>query len=308
MILVPPAPYSPWLRLAHRGVWDHATAPGLGTRRRLRDYCFLMQLSGESFVWYAEEGDSAAGSQPLGPGDIALIPPGRDYAWGVVPGSHLAVHFDLHAQPLVSADEMIEYQSEVIVPHHLREVPRHQVVLSAGTTGAAERHLSCRWVVRPSSQARWRARFAPLISMWSRRDQHLPRNRLLAAAILAEAFHAWLELAADAPQRTVDEPVARLIDEISAQPIAQSMDIPSLARRCHLGETGFRAAFTRVAGVPPRAWLERRRMEYAAGLLRDTPLQVGEVATAVGYSDAFHFSRVFLRVMGASPRVWRQRL
>ena len=305
MILVPPAPYSPWLRLAHRGVWDHASGPGTGTRRRLRDYCFLMQLSGESFVWYAGDGNTAAGSQPLRPGDVALIPPGHDYAWGVVPGSHIAVHFDLHAQPQVSADDMVEYQSEVIVPQHLRDVPRHHFVFSSAA-GEAGRQVACRWVVRPASQARWRARFAPLISMWSRRDQHLPENRLLAAGILAEAFHAWLELAADAPQRTIDEPVARLIDEISAQPIYQVVDIPSLATRCRLGETAFRAAFARVAGVPPRAWLERRRMEYAAGLLRDTPLCIGDVAMTVGYGDAFHFSRVFHRVMGASPRAWRR--
>ena len=43
-----------------------------------------------------------------------------------------------------------------------------------------------------------------------------------------------------------------------------------------------------------------------AGLLRDTPLRIADIATTVGYADAFHFSRVFHRVMGAAPRAWRQ--
>lgn len=298
MITVPSPPYAPWLRLAHVGTWDQVTGTGRGSRRRLRDYCFLLQLSGESFVWFADSG----GSWPLRPGDLALIPPGQEYAWGVVPGSHLAVHFDLHAQPRLNADSMIEHLTGEIAPSHLRHEPRHQIVLGTGPA------LACRWVVHPPALTRWRARFAPLVGMWSRRDQHLPANRLLAAGILAEAVHAWLQLATDQTRRPVDTPVAELIDALGAQPVAEHLDIAGLARRCRLGETAFRAAFTRVAGLPPRAWLERRRMEHAVGLLRDTPTPIGQIAATVGYADAFHFSRVFRRVMGAAPRAWRQSL
>ena len=46
----------------------------------------------------------------------------------------------------------------------------------------------------------------------------------------------------------------------------------------------------------------------AAGLLRDTPTPISQIAATVGYTDAFHFSRVFRRVMGAAPRAWRQSL
>ena len=301
MITMPSPPYAPWLRLAHVGTWDRTTSTGRGSRRRLSDYCFLLQLSGDSFVWFADTvAGRGGGSWPLRPGDLALIPPGQEYAWGVVPGSHLAVHFDLQAQPKLDADSMIEHLGGDIAPAHLRHEPRHQIVLGSGPA------LACRWVVHPPGLARWRARFAPLVGMWSRRDQHLPANRLLAAGVLAEAVHAWLQLATNQTRRRADAPIADMIDALAAQRIDDHHDIASLARRCHLGETAFRSAFTRVTGLPPRAWLERRRMEHAAGLLRDTPTSISQIATRVGYADAFHFSRVFRRVMGCAPRTWRQ--
>ena len=297
-ITLPSPPYAPWLRLAHVFGCNEVTGSGGGTRRRLRDYCFLLQLSGDSFVSFADEG----GSWPLRPGDLALIPPGHEYAWGLVPGSHLAVHFDLQAQPDLDASRMIEYLAGEVAPLPLPHEPRHRLVLGSG------RPLACRWVVPTPSPGLWRARFAPLLGMWSRRDHHLPINRLLAASILAEAAHAWLQLATDATRHPADVPIAELIEALGAQPIADHLDITKLARRCRLGETAFRAAFARVAGMPPRAWLERQRIEHAAGLLRETSVSITKAAVAVGYPDAFHFSRVFRRVMGQSPRAWRQSL
>ena len=74
-----------------------------------------------------------------------------------------------------------------------------------------------------------------------------------------------------------------------------------------MGQSAFRAAFVELAGLPPRAWLERRRIEHAAALLRDAGLGVTAAAAAVGYDDPFHFARVFRRLMGCAPRSWRRR-
>ena len=51
-----------------------------------------------------------------------------------------------------------------------------------------------------------------------------------------------------------------------------------------------------------------RRMETAKLLLADPQLPVSEVARQVGYSDLAHFSRVFTKTTGLSPKVYRQRL
>jgi hypothetical protein len=50
MIQIAPPPFSPWLRLAHVAQWGPGAAFGQGTRRRLRDWKLLLQLTGESWL------------------------------------------------------------------------------------------------------------------------------------------------------------------------------------------------------------------------------------------------------------------
>jgi AraC-like DNA-binding protein len=297
IIDIPSLPFSPWLRLAHQVSWGSGPGIGQGTQRRLRDWKFLLQLSGESWLWYAEAG----GSWPLRPGDLALVPPGRTYAWGVPLGAHLAVHFDLHAQPALDHTGMVEITGGPVQARRLRSCP--QLTLRIGD----EVHR-CLAVVRPPAPRRWQERFAPLVQQWARHDHARPAARLAAAGVLGEAFAAWLDLARPLPGRdaAARAAVGALLDRLAAAPPGRDLGISGLARQAGLGETAFRAAFQRLAGLPPRAWLERRRITHAAGLIREGGLGVADAAAAVGYDDPFHFTRVFRRVMGCPPRAWRQ--
>lgn len=59
-------------------------------------------------------------------------------------------------------------------------------------------------------------------------------------------------------------------------------------------------------GVTAVEMLTRYRIERAGLLLRETPMTVQAVALEVGFEDPFHFSRVFKRVVGHSPREHRR--
>jgi transcriptional regulator GlxA family with amidase domain len=48
-------------------------------------------------------------------------------------------------------------------------------------------------------------------------------------------------------------------------------------------------------------------MQRAMKLLVDSDQSLEAVATAVGYQDAFSFSKVFKRTVGVSPKAFRQR-
>jgi AraC family transcriptional regulator, transcriptional activator of pobA len=61
-------------------------------------------------------------------------------------------------------------------------------------------------------------------------------------------------------------------------------------------------------GQPASRLIEARRMREARRQLAYTQLQVGSIAYALGYADPAHFSRVFSRVEGLSPRAFRERL
>ncbi|MBS1879668.1 MAG: helix-turn-helix transcriptional regulator [Actinobacteria bacterium] len=83
--------------------------------------------------------------------------------------------------------------------------------------------------------------------------------------------------------------------------------VARLAALAHMSEASFRAAFARTTGSSPRRYLEEQRMEQAARALVETDRTVTEISHAVGYEDPYHFSRVFRRVNGVSPRGYRRR-
>lgn len=63
--------------------------------------------------------------------------------------------------------------------------------------------------------------------------------------------------------------------------------------------------FKRFLETTPGDYLRARRVRLAAERLREPGARVKEVAAALGFADAFHFSRVFRAETGLSPRAWR---
>jgi AraC-like DNA-binding protein len=67
-------------------------------------------------------------------------------------------------------------------------------------------------------------------------------------------------------------------------------------------ETAIEAALQRYQPHPQRA---RLRLETARGLLRDTEMQIQQVAWTVGYGNPGDLSRAFRQRFGMSPRRFR---
>ena len=86
----------------------------------------------------------------------------------------------------------------------------------------------------------------------------------------------------------------------------ESLTIPALSRRACLSATTVKEGFRRLYGLPVHTWLQQRRMERAAELLRDSSLSVLGVAQSVGYSSASQFSAAFRRQYGMSPTMYRK--
>jgi AraC-like DNA-binding protein len=84
--------------------------------------------------------------------------------------------------------------------------------------------------------------------------------------------------------------------------------VPSLldlARLTGLSRYQVLRRFERAYGLPPHAWLLRRRAERARVLIRDgCTLAVAAVET--GFADQSHMTRVFARQFGFTPGAWRR--
>ena len=88
---------------------------------------------------------------------------------------------------------------------------------------------------------------------------------------------------------------------------ADALDIEALAASAHVSPAHFIRSFRETFGETPHRYLQRRRLERAMALLRESDLSVTEICFEVGFSSLGTFSRVFKSVTGESPREWRQR-
>jgi AraC-like DNA-binding protein len=87
---------------------------------------------------------------------------------------------------------------------------------------------------------------------------------------------------------------------------ARALDVGALAASVHLSRAHFIRSFRATFGETPHRYLQRRRLERAMALLRETEMPVTEVCLDVGFSSLGSFSRTFNDVVGMSPTAYRQ--
>jgi AraC-like DNA-binding protein len=84
------------------------------------------------------------------------------------------------------------------------------------------------------------------------------------------------------------------------------LNIAALARIALVSEAHFIRTFRATFGETPHRYLQRRRVERAMALLRNTDRSVTDICFAVGFSSLGTFSRTFREIMGRSPSAFRQ--
>jgi AraC-like DNA-binding protein len=80
-----------------------------------------------------------------------------------------------------------------------------------------------------------------------------------------------------------------------------------LARVSGVSEAHFARSFKEAFGVPPHRYLLTRRIERATALLRETDLDITEIAFQTGWSSLGTFGRTFRDITGESPGELRAR-
>lgn len=83
--------------------------------------------------------------------------------------------------------------------------------------------------------------------------------------------------------------------------------LDELAKEVGLSRAGLAQKFKKHLGDTPLHYLTMIRMQKARALLASTNDNIEVIAEAVGYSDAFSFSKVFKRFTGMPPREFRNK-
>jgi len=88
--------------------------------------------------------------------------------------------------------------------------------------------------------------------------------------------------------------------------LRESLSLKDIAHTVSMSSYHFAHVFKRTVGVAPHHYVIERRIEKAKSLLRDTAWSVTQIAQHVGYTNPSHFSTVFQRFTGHSPRAYRR--
>lgn len=88
--------------------------------------------------------------------------------------------------------------------------------------------------------------------------------------------------------------------------MGDKLTVDALAARCHMSRSTFLRNFRRLCRRSPMQYLTECRIRQAKEWLDMTDRSVADIALACGFYDSAHFSRVFQRETGISPRHYRE--
>lgn len=149
---------------------------------------------------------------------------------------------------------------------------------------------------------------APSASRESARAPVVRTTELFLKTALLELVALMLEEAQGAVQdKTVlPESVHRALEFMRTNYEEPALSLADIATAAHLNVHHFGRVFRRHMGTTPMRHLRAIRVSHGRFLLQRTSLRVEEIARSVGYTDVFHFSRVFKQECGRGPRAFRK--
>ena len=247
--------------------------------------------------------DSAGGTLVLGSGDIALMARGCTHVLSLQPTP---------PDPAALSDAMAPVAP--VLPGAAAQVISGAYQLWHTPLHPFLQQLPAWFVLRADELPRLGPLSLALGLLADELGQDAPGARAVVHGLMDVVFSYLLRelLRRQAPgaagwgQALRDPPVHRALALMQAD-CAHPWTLDSLAAAVGLSRTGLAQRFRQALGDTPLAHLRTLRMQQAMRLLGDTAQTLEQVASAVGYQDAFGFSKVFKKVVGASPREFRRR-
>lgn len=80
----------------------------------------------------------------------------------------------------------------------------------------------------------------------------------------------------------------------------ENPSVGEIAAYLNVSESCLTKQFRRFAGVPPAHYMQLKRLEYAAFLVKNTGLSCEEIASQAGFYDAAHLHKALSKHMGTS--------
>jgi AraC family transcriptional regulator len=96
-----------------------------------------------------------------------------------------------------------------------------------------------------------------------------------------------------------------VVEHFVHEHIAEKIQVEDLAALLHMSPSHFARAFKTATGHPPHFYLTTERLRLAQSMLSEGSLPLIDIAARVGFQTQQHFTAVFHRYVGCTPRAFR---
>ncbi|MDJ0588719.1 MAG: AraC family transcriptional regulator [Pleurocapsa sp. MO_226.B13] len=89
--------------------------------------------------------------------------------------------------------------------------------------------------------------------------------------------------------------------------LAENISLEAMASEIGISRFYFCRLFKQSTGITPYQYLIKCRIERSKILLRERKLSITDIALEVGFSNQSHFTKHFKRLIGTTPKIYRDR-
>jgi AraC-like DNA-binding protein len=138
----------------------------------------------------------------------------------------------------------------------------------------------------------------------------IKENRLFDLHISLVIYSLISDAIAMIPQNdlniiSTDTRVLKVLKEIEKKP-ERNLRNSFLADIASMSPNSFARLFKQEVGETPQNYVKRRRIEKAGSLLHHSNFTIDNIAQMTGFTNRYHFSRIFREQTGVSPAAFRK--
>ncbi|ACS99020.1 helix-turn-helix domain-containing protein [Paenibacillus sp. JDR-2] len=139
-------------------------------------------------------------------------------------------------------------------------------------------------------------------------DSGTPADADRAALTLESLLYDWVQSCQSSPAaQGKTARLAQLLEALSGT-LHEPFDAAAFAERHHWALSTLRRTVSEYTGFALHEYVHRLKMAEAKNRLLNTEQTVKEIAAALGYGDVFYFSRLFKKITGEAPRLFRRNM
>lgn len=131
-------------------------------------------------------------------------------------------------------------------------------------------------------------------------------NFVLASNILRKLFSYFIAQNQLPLSNESNQINLQIIDGYLEENINKQISLEQMAEVSGLSKFHFAKKFQKQTGVSPVRYFLESKIKHACELIDRTQLTIKEVSSRLGYDDPYYFSRLFKKIMGLSPKQYRQ--